>query len=96
MSALNQSTEENWITILNEIGVDQGIDHLYAIKIIDEVKPVTEEGPVRIHTFINSISLIRFWVSRVILWWTSGSVLQQSARLLINFPELSWLLLLWR
>ena len=38
------------VTILNEIGVDPGIDHLSAMKIIDEVK--AEGGEVRNHELI--------------------------------------------
>lgn len=35
------SAQEAGITVMNEIGVDPGIDHLYAKKIIDEMH---EEG----------------------------------------------------
>ncbi|CAG8578460.1 4679_t:CDS:2, partial [Scutellospora calospora] len=38
MKLLHKSAEQAGIIILNEIGVDPGIDHLSAMKIIDEVK----------------------------------------------------------
>lgn len=38
MKALHERALEAGITILNEIGLDPGIDHLSAMKIIDEVK----------------------------------------------------------
>ncbi|PKC09641.1 alpha-aminoadipic semialdehyde synthase [Rhizophagus irregularis] len=38
MKALDERAKQAGITILNEIGVDPGIDHLSAMKIIDEVK----------------------------------------------------------
>ncbi|KAH8433924.1 saccharopine dehydrogenase (NADP+, L-glutamate-forming) [Aspergillus melleus] len=34
---LNEKAKEAGITVLNEIGLDPGIDHLYAVKTIDEV-----------------------------------------------------------
>ncbi|CAG8612807.1 10909_t:CDS:10, partial [Funneliformis mosseae] len=38
MKALDERAKQAGITILNEIGLDPGIDHLSAMKIIDEVK----------------------------------------------------------
>lgn len=38
MKALDQEAHEAGILIMNEIGVDPGIDHMSAMKIIDEVK----------------------------------------------------------
>ncbi|HNS43492.1 MAG TPA: saccharopine dehydrogenase C-terminal domain-containing protein, partial [Taishania sp.] len=38
MRALESAAKEAGITILNEIGVDPGIDHMSAMKIIDEIK----------------------------------------------------------
>jgi len=38
MRELNQKAVDAGITILNEIGLDPGIDHLSAMKIIDEAK----------------------------------------------------------
>ncbi|KAI9700669.1 MAG: hypothetical protein M1836_002038 [Candelina mexicana] len=35
--ALDHAVKEAGITVLNEVGVDPGVDHLYAIKKIDEV-----------------------------------------------------------
>ncbi|KAJ3229698.1 saccharopine dehydrogenase (NADP+, L-glutamate-forming) [Chytriomyces hyalinus] len=37
MMELDQAAKDAGITVMNEIGVDPGIDHLYAIKTIDEV-----------------------------------------------------------
>ncbi|KIM86844.1 hypothetical protein PILCRDRAFT_773443 [Piloderma croceum F 1598] len=37
MRELDQQAKDVWIVILNEIGLDPGIDHLYVIKTIDEV-----------------------------------------------------------
>ncbi|KAI5806666.1 saccharopine dehydrogenase [Peziza echinospora] len=37
MEALNDEAKAAGITVLNEIGLDPGIDHLYAVKMIDEV-----------------------------------------------------------
>lgn len=37
MGELDQAAKEAGITVMNEIGLDPGIDHLYAIKTIDEV-----------------------------------------------------------
>lgn len=37
MAELDKETKEAGITVMNEIGLDPGIDHLYAVKMIDEV-----------------------------------------------------------
>lgn len=37
IQALEQAAKEAGVTILNEVGFDPGVDHLYAIKKIDEV-----------------------------------------------------------
>jgi saccharopine dehydrogenase-like NADP-dependent oxidoreductase len=37
MRELDESAKIAGITVLNEVGVDPGVDHLYAIKIINEV-----------------------------------------------------------
>lgn len=37
MRSLDDAVKKAGITVLNEVGVDPGIDHLYAIKTIDEV-----------------------------------------------------------
>lgn len=37
MRALEKAAKEAGIVVMNEIGLDPGIDHLYAIKTIDEV-----------------------------------------------------------
>jgi saccharopine dehydrogenase-like NADP-dependent oxidoreductase len=38
MKALDQAAKDAGITIMNEIGVDPGLDHMSAMKIIDEIK----------------------------------------------------------
>lgn len=37
MRELDAAAKEAGITILNEVGVDPGVDHLYAVKVIGEV-----------------------------------------------------------
>eukprot|EP01134_Creolimax_fragrantissima_P006535 CFRG6535T1 len=37
MEAFNDAAIEAGITVMNEIGVDPGVDHLYAMKVVDEV-----------------------------------------------------------
>lgn len=37
MEELDAAAKEAGITVMNEIGLDPGIDHLYAVKMIDEV-----------------------------------------------------------
>ncbi|KAL0635354.1 saccharopine dehydrogenase (NADP+, L-glutamate-forming) [Maublancomyces gigas] len=37
MQELDQEAKDAGITVMNEIGLDPGIDHLYAVKMIDEV-----------------------------------------------------------
>jgi len=37
MRALEDEVKKAGIVVLNEVGVDPGVDHLYAIKTIDEV-----------------------------------------------------------
>ncbi len=36
--SLNQAAKENGVLLLNEIGLDPGIDHMSAMKVIDEIK----------------------------------------------------------
>ncbi|KAL8567459.1 hypothetical protein ACOMHN_010050 [Nucella lapillus] len=38
MSQLHKSAEESGVTILNEVGVDPGIDHMLAMQCFDEIK----------------------------------------------------------
>lgn len=45
MQELEEGIKEAGITIMNEIGLDPGIDHLYAIKTIDEVHKA--EGKIK-------------------------------------------------
>ena len=47
MKALDQSAKEAGIIIMNEIGVDPGIDHMSAMKIIDHIKSMNG----KIHSF---------------------------------------------
>ncbi|CAG8593650.1 6280_t:CDS:10 [Cetraspora pellucida] len=49
MKAFDAEAKENGITILNEIGLDPGIDHLYAVKTINEV----HEAGGKIVSFIS-------------------------------------------
>jgi len=37
MEELDAAAKEAGITVMNEIGLDPGIDHLYAVKLFDEV-----------------------------------------------------------
>lgn len=37
MQELHEKAKDAGITVMNEIGLDPGIDHLYAVKTIDEV-----------------------------------------------------------
>ncbi|MDB9774742.1 saccharopine dehydrogenase NADP-binding domain-containing protein [Vicingaceae bacterium] len=43
MRALESEAIQNGVTIINEIGVDPGIDHLSAMKVIDEIRAVGGE-----------------------------------------------------
>ncbi|MGM0613897.1 MAG: saccharopine dehydrogenase C-terminal domain-containing protein [Bacteroidota bacterium] len=38
IKALNEKARENGIAMLNELGVDPGIDHMSAMKLVDEIK----------------------------------------------------------
>jgi len=40
MQELDQAAKDAGITVMNEIGLDPGIDHLYAIKTIDEIHKI--------------------------------------------------------
>jgi spermidine synthase len=53
MRALDKAAKEAGIVVMNEIGLDPGIDHLYAIKTIDEVH---EKGGKVIFLFSFSFS----------------------------------------
>lgn len=69
---LEQEAKQAGITVLNEVGVDPGVDHLYAIKTIDEVHD--KGGKVRFN--INrSVALLIKLGPRVllVLWWSSGT-----------------------
>jgi saccharopine dehydrogenase-like NADP-dependent oxidoreductase len=45
------SAKDAGITVMNEIGLDPGIDHLYAVKTIEEVHK--EGGKVRLSITLN-------------------------------------------
>ena len=50
IQALDDAAKAKGIVVLNEVGVDHGIDHLYAIKTISEVhekgeKVISSDGP---------------------------------------------------
>lgn len=49
MLELEQEVKKAGITVMNEIGLDPGIDHLYAIKVIDEV----HKAGGRINSFLS-------------------------------------------
>lgn len=49
MERLNTSAESSGVLLLNEIGLDPGLDHLAAMKVIDECK---EQGEV-IESFVS-------------------------------------------
>lgn len=53
LMSLDSEAKENGVTILNELGLDPGIDHLLAMKAIDEIK-TDEECKVRILNFFSS------------------------------------------
>lgn len=40
MRALNQDAVDNGVILMNEVGVDPGIDHLSAMKVIDDIKHI--------------------------------------------------------
>lgn len=44
MREFDAAAKENDLTIMNEIGLDPGIDHLYAVKTIDEVMQLEEKS----------------------------------------------------
>jgi len=46
MHALDQEARDAGIMVLNEVGLDPGIDHLYAVKTIEEVH--AKGGKVRL------------------------------------------------
>lgn len=46
--ALVDVVEEAGITVLNEVGVDPGVDHLYAIKTINEVHEKGGQGACKL------------------------------------------------
>ena len=56
MRALDKEVKEAGIVVMNEIGLDPGIDHLYAIKTIDEVH--AKGGKVRVFFESSTIMLI--------------------------------------
>lgn len=53
MRELDEAAKAAGITVLNEIGLDPGIDHLYAVKTIDEVH--AKGGKVSLHPFFHCI-----------------------------------------
>ncbi|KIM74096.1 hypothetical protein PILCRDRAFT_14662 [Piloderma croceum F 1598] len=75
MRELDQQVKDVWIVILNEIGLDPGIDHLYVIKTIDEVhakggkiKQFLSYGGLLIPEFSNNPLSYKFsWSSHGVL-----------------------------
>lgn len=47
LMALDSEAKRNGVTILNELGLDPGIDHLLAMKAINEIK-TDEDSKVRV------------------------------------------------
>lgn len=58
MRALDKEAKDAGIVVLNEIGLDPGIDHLYAIKTIGEVHD--KGGKVRLTVFSSFYFIILF------------------------------------
>ncbi|RDW64225.1 saccharopine dehydrogenase-2 [Coleophoma crateriformis] len=57
MMELDQQCKDAGITVMNEIGLDPGIDHLYAVKTIEEVHkagPKAERSSLSCHTVEDS------------------------------------------
>ena len=57
---LEERVKAAGIVVMNEIGLDPGIDHLYAVKTIDEVH--AQGGKVFSHRFRMWRLLRRFWL----------------------------------
>jgi spermidine synthase len=75
MLELDEEAKKAGIVVMNEIGLDPGIDHLYAIKTIDEVH--SKGGKVLPHV-PNMRGRLRFTSSTdqtvpVVLWWSPCS-----------------------
>lgn len=58
MKELDAKAKLNEVTILNELGLDPGIDHLLAMKLIDELHA---EGSKVYRKHLLKISLLEFW-----------------------------------
>lgn len=73
MLELDEAAKKAGIVVMNEIGLDPGIDHLYAVKTIDEVHSKGGKVLLFIHylqehlTFASSIGQAVL----VVLWWPS-------------------------
>ena len=52
MRALDAAAKAAGIVVLNEVGLDPGIDHLYAVKTIGEVH--AKGGKVRVHVHVTA------------------------------------------
>ena len=84
MLELNEEAKKAGIVVMNEIGLDPGIDHLYAIKTIDEVH--SRGGKVllcilRILEQLKLTSVVDKGIL-IILWWSPcAGVLWKSPRL---------------
>lgn len=50
MMAHDEAAKAKGLVVMNEIGVDPGVDHLYAMKAIDEVQVHERRSRERRHT----------------------------------------------
>lgn len=62
MRELDEEAKKAGIVVMNEIGVDPGIDHIYAIKTIDEVHE--KGGKVKIVSYFPSTMALTVWLDR--------------------------------
>ena len=61
--SLEQEAKQAGITVLNEVGMDSGIDHLYAVKTIDEVHEKGGKVREQIPGVLFHADQSRFWSS---------------------------------
>ena len=59
IGALHDAAAEAGITVLNEVGVDPGVDHLYAVKAIHEIHE--KGGKVNLDFFCPASTLPLYW-----------------------------------
>lgn len=83
MRELEKEAKEAGIVVMNEIGLDPGIDHLYAIKTIDEVhaKGGKVRSPPRPWVGLTLILYLDQTIPFLLRWSPSPRMLQQPSRL---------------